>query len=68
MLKSEAISLMLEERGYNKNEAEKVLGKFSNLSVGEVRDLVDSTVDRKEELENYCDILEMKRMSVDWAQ
>jgi hypothetical protein len=29
---------------------------------------VDSTVDRKEELENYCDILEMKRMSVDWAQ
>jgi len=56
---------MLEESGYNKNEAEKVLGKFSNLSVGEVRDLVDSTVDRKEELENYCDILEMKRMSVD---
>ena len=68
MLNSEAISLMLEERGYNENEAEKVLGKFNNLSVGEVRDLVDSTVDRKEELENYCDILEMKRMSVDWAK
>jgi hypothetical protein len=52
---------MLRSNGYDKNEVHQVISKFKALSAAELFDIIESTKEKKDSLEDYCEILKMKR-------